>query len=379
MPSAPRTTRSGALMHHPPTGPDDDSGALFGLDALDTGAQPAGPRDGPLFRDSAAARRLLPVREIHAEPAAAASRGAGRSCAASPTPGWSPWTPTGASPDCTATRATSTAGSDQGRDARPRGEEDPHHPPQRPVRRLDRPRRLQRLRDGLRLLLRPAPQGLRQSDHRLHQHRPDHRPPGPPHRTPGAQAGTEPVRRPVLGVRHRGERRLLGGRTDLRQHRRPRARLHAVAHRQGVLRDQVRQPRPARARPARTDADPLLPHAAGRLTPPRRADLARRRARRRRRGLPGRRLRSALQPLARGPPPRLAGRLGGAAAAPRRRPAAAGEAAGRRGGHHADAQPGPARGQPRLAPPRGGRAVAAGAPAGQAFRERSPQRPLPQR
>ncbi|OII59912.1 spore photoproduct lyase family protein [Streptomyces sp. CC53] len=60
-------------MHLPPTGPDDDSGALFGLDALDTGAPPTAARDRPLFRDSAAARRLLPVREIHAEPAAAAS------------------------------------------------------------------------------------------------------------------------------------------------------------------------------------------------------------------------------------------------------------------------------------------------------------------
>ncbi|OII63003.1 MULTISPECIES: spore photoproduct lyase family protein [unclassified Streptomyces] len=60
-------------MHLPPTGPDDDSGALFGLDALDAGAPPTAARDRPLFRDSAAARRLLPVREIHAEPAAAAS------------------------------------------------------------------------------------------------------------------------------------------------------------------------------------------------------------------------------------------------------------------------------------------------------------------
>ncbi|MCW1099537.1 spore photoproduct lyase family protein [Streptomyces sp. RS2] len=58
-------------MHDPSTAPDDDGfGTLFGLDALTTDPPPAA---GPLFRDSAAARRLLPVREIHAEPAAAAS------------------------------------------------------------------------------------------------------------------------------------------------------------------------------------------------------------------------------------------------------------------------------------------------------------------
>ncbi|MFI5963718.1 spore photoproduct lyase family protein [Streptomyces asoensis] len=60
-------------MRHPSTTSDDDSDALFGLDALGPG--PAGPDTGgrPSFRDSDTARRLLPVREIHAEPAAAAS------------------------------------------------------------------------------------------------------------------------------------------------------------------------------------------------------------------------------------------------------------------------------------------------------------------
>ncbi|MFF6995311.1 spore photoproduct lyase family protein [Streptomyces sp. NPDC008313] len=58
--------------------PGDGSDALFGLDALVGAGGPsasAGPSPtvGPLFRDSPAARRLLPVREIHAEPAAAAS------------------------------------------------------------------------------------------------------------------------------------------------------------------------------------------------------------------------------------------------------------------------------------------------------------------
>ncbi|AYN37869.1 spore photoproduct lyase family protein [Streptomyces dangxiongensis] len=73
-------------MRHP-SAPDDGSDALFGLDALDGPASPrghdtaghggsgpgGGPQDGPLFRDSAEARRLLPVRAVYAEPAAAAS------------------------------------------------------------------------------------------------------------------------------------------------------------------------------------------------------------------------------------------------------------------------------------------------------------------
>ncbi|MFD8451201.1 spore photoproduct lyase family protein [Streptomyces coelicoflavus] len=60
-------------MHDPSTASDDGSDALFGPDALVPGPPAAAPAAGPLFRDSAAARRLLPVREIHAEPAAAAS------------------------------------------------------------------------------------------------------------------------------------------------------------------------------------------------------------------------------------------------------------------------------------------------------------------
>ncbi|GGZ65425.1 spore photoproduct lyase family protein [Streptomyces subrutilus] len=55
--------------------PDDaDVDALFALDDLDLGREsraPAGAR--PLFRDSPAARRMLSVRQIRAEPAAAAS------------------------------------------------------------------------------------------------------------------------------------------------------------------------------------------------------------------------------------------------------------------------------------------------------------------
>ncbi|MGW1606202.1 spore photoproduct lyase family protein [Streptomyces eurythermus] len=59
---------------------DDGLDALFGLDALDAapgapgrGGTGPGPDDRPPFRESATARRLLPVRTIYAEPAAASS------------------------------------------------------------------------------------------------------------------------------------------------------------------------------------------------------------------------------------------------------------------------------------------------------------------
>ncbi|KAB1980270.1 spore photoproduct lyase family protein [Streptomyces triticiradicis] len=59
-------------------GHEDRTDTLFGLEDLRSGPirSPAGSPGspvGPLFRDSPAARRLLSVREIHAEPAAAAS------------------------------------------------------------------------------------------------------------------------------------------------------------------------------------------------------------------------------------------------------------------------------------------------------------------
>lgn len=58
-------------MHHASGVPDDDSGTLFGLDAL--GPAPAPAERHSAFRISPGARRLLPVRRIYAEPAAAAS------------------------------------------------------------------------------------------------------------------------------------------------------------------------------------------------------------------------------------------------------------------------------------------------------------------
>ncbi|MGW2463998.1 spore photoproduct lyase family protein [Streptomyces sp. NPDC001761] len=72
-------------MRYPSAGPDDGADALFGLDALEsaapgtrgtgehgTGAGRA-PEHRTCFRDSPAARRLLLVRTVFAEPAAAAS------------------------------------------------------------------------------------------------------------------------------------------------------------------------------------------------------------------------------------------------------------------------------------------------------------------
>ncbi|MFK0221118.1 spore photoproduct lyase family protein [Streptomyces vinaceus] len=69
---------SAGARRPPPPRPPGHSDALFGLEELRDGpsapdsARP-GPLVGPSFRDSPAARRLLSVREIHAEPAAAAS------------------------------------------------------------------------------------------------------------------------------------------------------------------------------------------------------------------------------------------------------------------------------------------------------------------
>ncbi|MFI8191621.1 spore photoproduct lyase family protein [Streptomyces sp. NPDC085946] len=59
-------------MSHPSTGSDDGSGTLFGLDALTPGAT-APARGGAAGPADPEARRLLPVREIYAEPAAAVS------------------------------------------------------------------------------------------------------------------------------------------------------------------------------------------------------------------------------------------------------------------------------------------------------------------
>ncbi|MET9842323.1 spore photoproduct lyase family protein [Streptomyces virginiae] len=64
------------MRAHPPAGRPDDGAAdtLFGLEDIDTGpASRAQAVAGPLFRDSPTARRLLSVRAIFAEPAAAAS------------------------------------------------------------------------------------------------------------------------------------------------------------------------------------------------------------------------------------------------------------------------------------------------------------------
>ncbi|MEU4353095.1 spore photoproduct lyase family protein [Streptomyces virginiae] len=64
------------MRAHPPGGRPDDGAqdALFGPEDIDTGQASRAQADtGPLFRDSPTARRLLSVRAIYAEPAAAAS------------------------------------------------------------------------------------------------------------------------------------------------------------------------------------------------------------------------------------------------------------------------------------------------------------------
>ncbi|MGW6819410.1 spore photoproduct lyase family protein [Streptomyces sp. NPDC055005] len=64
---------AGRPDEHPDEHPDD-ADALFALEDIDTGQERHRPATaGPLYRDSPAARRLLSVRAVHAEPAAAAS------------------------------------------------------------------------------------------------------------------------------------------------------------------------------------------------------------------------------------------------------------------------------------------------------------------
>ncbi|MGW7198212.1 spore photoproduct lyase family protein [Streptomyces chryseus] len=56
----------------PSGAPDEEPDGLFGVEEIRTGREVRRPQ-GPLFRDSPRARRMLSVREIHAEPGAAAS------------------------------------------------------------------------------------------------------------------------------------------------------------------------------------------------------------------------------------------------------------------------------------------------------------------
>ncbi|CAA9281349.1 MAG: Spore photoproduct lyase, partial [uncultured Blastococcus sp.] len=270
-------------------------------------------------------------------------------------------------------------GAGEDRDAGARRQEVARGAAERAVGELDRPVHGQRLRHGVRLLLRPPPQGLRQPHHRLHQHRPDHRLPAAARRAAGGQAGARPVRSGQLGLRHRREQRLLGRRDGERQRGRPDRDLPAPADGEGVVRHQVRQPAAARPRAGRSHAHPLLGDARPRRAGARPAHQPGRGADRRRRRLRRRRLRGAPQPLPRRPAGRLGGRLDDAPAAAGRRAVARREDPGRRRGHPADAQPRAARGEPRLAPEGGGPALAPGGPAAQAQRQRPGQRPVPQR
>ncbi|MFE1829135.1 spore photoproduct lyase family protein [Streptomyces yangpuensis] len=63
------------MRAQPPEGrPGDGADALFGLEDIDTGRAPRAQEGaGPMFRDSPDARRMLSVRTVFAEPAAAAS------------------------------------------------------------------------------------------------------------------------------------------------------------------------------------------------------------------------------------------------------------------------------------------------------------------
>ena len=78
-----------------------------------------------------------------------------------------------------------------------------------------------------------------------------------------------------LGLRHRRERRPLGGRDGERHRARPRRPVPRHPERQGVVRHQGGEPRPPRLRSAGQDPDPLLADARAHRPDRRRADLAR--------------------------------------------------------------------------------------------------------
>ena len=183
----------------------------------------------------------------------------------------------------------------------------------------------------------------------------------------GRQARAEPVRPARVGLRPRREQRLLGRRDGQRQRARPRRPVPRPADREGVVRDEARQPRPARLGPAGPHPRPLLAHARPRRPAGRRPHVAHRRPDRRDRRLRRGRLRGApqLQPGHRAR--RLARGLGRAARPGRGRHRRAGQGAAGLRGHHAHPQRGAARGQPRLAPEGRGGALAARPAAGQAL------------
>ena len=132
----------------------------------------------------------------------------------------------------------------------------------------------------------------------------------PPRRPAGDQARARPGRPARLGLRHRRELRLLRRRPAVGQRARPRRAVPRPADGEGVVRHQARQPRPARLGPAGPHPRPLLAHAAGRQQAARPAHLAGRRADRRDRRLRRRRVRGARQPLAGRRARRLARRTG---------------------------------------------------------------------
>ncbi|CAA9497207.1 MAG: Spore photoproduct lyase, partial [uncultured Solirubrobacteraceae bacterium] len=266
---------------------------------------------------------------------------------------------------------------DQAHAARSRHAEGAAPAAQRPFERLHRTVAVQRLRDELCVLLRPAAQGLRQPDHGVREHRADPARDRAPRCTPGTQADCEPVRSRRLGLRHRRELRLLGRRVGVRQRARPRRPVRADRRREGVLCDEGGQPRPARARPAGRHPRALLAHAARSVAAGRRAHASGQAPHRRDRRLRRGRLRGARQPLAGHRRRRLARRLGRAAHRARRRREQPREGADGRRDHLSDAQRPAARGQPRLAPARRGAALDAHDAGAEAIADRRLERALP--
>ncbi|CAA9474079.1 MAG: Spore photoproduct lyase, partial [uncultured Rubrobacteraceae bacterium] len=273
-------------------------------------------------------------------------------------------------------------GEEQEDRARARGQEGARHPLLLPQRGLYSAVAGERLRDGLLVLLRRTPQGLRQPDHDVRQ--PGRGPRG--RRAARGEAGLQvrahAGRRRPLGLRARHEQRPLGRRRRLGQRQGRGRALPRPPERQGHLRHEVREPRPPGLRPAGEDAPAVLADAAGDLEARGRAHLAGPAARRGHRRLRRGRLRGQRELRARDPERRLARGLRRALRHARRRALPGLQEAARRRGHLPDAHAGAARREPRLAPRGRERPLAARRPGAQdepgQRRARAPLRAEPQ-
>ncbi len=242
-----------------------------------TALDPEGPESrAQAPHPSPSLSNLLAIDTIYLEPAVAAYPLGRRSWSGSGLRGGSRSPRTGTSRCCTAMRLGRGLGADQALDPGARGQEGPRLAAERPQRPLHRAVELERLRHGLRLLLRAAPQGLRQPDHPVRQHRGDRPGDRPPRRRPGPPPRPRPDRRPALGQRPRRERRPLGRRDGEGACSRPRRAFRGIPNAKASFSFATKFVNPdlLAYRPRGQDPHPLLADARAHRPGGRRADLA---------------------------------------------------------------------------------------------------------